>query len=434
MENPSPTPALHSDKAPQTSALQRRIAISLLLVGALCTGMGQTIVFSVLPPLAREMGMENSWVLAIFMISAMFWVFLGPRWGRRSDMNGRKAYIFIGLFGFGISMVLFGGAVSLGLSGALSGVLLFAAMVASRALYGIIGSAGPPAAQAYIADRTSTADRTAGISGFSAAFGLGAMLGPSFGAVTAFISPIAPFFAIAGVALIMSAAILLFLPERTGPKKRTPSAKVSLRDKRIVSFLLFGLVFGVINAIPIQTIGFYFMDALGFSTSRATQYVSIALTGGAMAALFSQLIIVQRFRVEPRTLMRVAPLLLVSGHTLIWAAPSLWPVTFGMVLSGLGAGLAVPGFNAAASLSVTKQEQGSSIGLAGSAGAAGFIVAPPLAIGLYALAPQAPYIFTTILAVGLLAFALRSRSIRALSTTAEPLPQTGRPASSPYHR
>ena len=416
-----------------TSPQARAVAIALLLAGAVCAGMGQTIIFSVLPPLAREIGLSNIQVGLIFMISAMCWVLLGPRWGRRSDHQGRKIFIMLGLVGFAASMLLFGASLRLGLAGALSGIPLYLMMVLTRSLYGVLGSAGPPAAQAYIADRTSALDRTAGISGFAAAFGFGAMLGPAFGAAASVIGPVAPFFAMAVLASFMAGAVFMFLPERSRPAEREARRGVKLTDARLRPILIFGLIFGVVNAIPIQTIGFYFIDALGFSTDQAPQYVGVGLTGSAMASLFAQLVIVQRFRLEPRLLMRIAPVLLALGHALIWMSSDFGPVVFGMVLGGLGAGLAFPGFNAAASLAVTADEQGGAMGLSGSAGASGFIISPMIAFGLYAIAPQAPYVFSMTLAIGLLVFAWKSRAIgNAGPSRMVAASEDEKPASAPY--
>lgn len=414
-----------------TSARARTFAIALLLVGAVCAGMGQTIVFSVLPPLAREIGLSDLQVGLIFMVSATCWVSTGPRWGLASDRRGRKPYILIGLIGFAVSMFLFGTSIRLGVVGALSGMPLYALMVVTRMLYGVFGSAGPPAAQAYIADRTTAKDRTAGIASFSAAFGLGAMLGPGFGAAAAIFGPVAPFFAMTILAGVMSIAVFIFLPERTKPVQREKRSKLKISDKRLRPFLIFGLIFGVANAIPIQTIGFYFIDRLGFSTALAPQLVGVGLMGGAMASLFSQLVIVQRFGLAPRTLMRIAPALIVVGHLLIWTTASLGPVVFGMVIAGFGAGLAVPGFNAAASLAVRTDEQGAAIGLANAAGASGFIVSPIIGFGLYGIAPQLPYIFTMALAAILWCFALNSRAIKNAHPEAV-VDTVGEPASTPY--
>ncbi|GJL91111.1 MFS transporter [Hyphococcus sp.] len=418
-----------------TTPRQRRIAIALLLVGAVCAGMGQTIVFSVLPPLAREIGLSNIQVGFIFMVSASAWVVCGPRWGRMSDQRGRKLFILIGLLGFSISTVLFGASVQLGLAGALSGLPLYVLMIAMRSLYGLIGSASPPAAQAYIADRTSKRDRTAGIASFSAAFGFGAMLGPGFGAATSLLGPTVPFYAVAAIAASMSIAVYFFLPERTGPTKRNLPAKVRLTDPRLLPFFAFALAFGVINAIPIQTIAFYFIDRLGFTTAAATGYVSIGLTAGAVSSLAAQLIVVQRFRLPPATLMRVAPAMMALGQALIFLSDHLWPVVIGMAMSGFGAGLAIPAATSAASLAVNADEQGGAIGLAGSAGASGFILSPLLGFTLYDVSPAAPFMFTSAAALALLCYAWISRKIGgAVPPQADDVPEEALsdPATAPY--
>ena len=410
----------------------RAFAIALLLAGAVCAGMGQTIVFSVLPPLARELGIADRNVVAIFMISALCWVTMGPRWGRISDLYGRKPFILLGLIGFGLSMVLFGSSIQFGVAGILSGFPLYIAMVITRSFYGVVGSAGPPAAQAYIADRTNAAARTAGMASYSAAFGFGAMLGPAFGAATSLISRTAPFFSIGVVALIMSLLVFIFLPEKSAPTERSLRAKMRVTDPRLRGFLIFGLCFGIVNAIPIQTIAFYFIDALGYSPLEATGYVSVGLTCGAMASLFAQLVLVQKLKMSPRRLMRVAPLIMVFAHGLIWIFPTFLVVVIGMTLGGLGAGLAIPGFNAAASLAVTADEQGGAIGLANSAGASGFIVSPIVGISLYGWFPQAPFIFTMTMAGCILIFALTNKSIASATPSNTLILPGEKPASAAY--
>ena len=55
----------------------RRLAYFLLLVGMFSTGMGQTIIYVVLPPIAREIGLLDFQVGVVFMGSAFFWVLMG---------------------------------------------------------------------------------------------------------------------------------------------------------------------------------------------------------------------------------------------------------------------------------------------------------------------------------------------------------------------
>ena len=68
--------------------------------------MGQSMLFSILPPAAREIGITPFQVSTIFATSASLWVFVSPAWGRRSDRAGRRPVIIIGLLGYALSMAL----------------------------------------------------------------------------------------------------------------------------------------------------------------------------------------------------------------------------------------------------------------------------------------------------------------------------------------
>ncbi|HXI86931.1 MAG TPA: MFS transporter, partial [Parvularculaceae bacterium] len=296
---------------------------------------------------------------------------------------------------------------------ALTGLGLYLLIVGSRSIYGIIGSATPAAAQGYIADRTPPERRTAGVASFSAAFGLGAIAGPGLGGAVAAIDPVAPLYAVAALAGAMTLIIFFFLPEKTAPAPRERRASLSHFDRRLRPFLIFGLVFGMVNAAPIQTTAFYFMDILHLSPDRAPQFAGAGLMGAAMASLFSQVVLVQRLRLEPHLLMRIAPALLAGGHALIAASHQFAPLILGLIIAGLGAGMALPGFTGAAMLAVGDGEQGSAAGLANSASSSGFIFSPLVAFTLYRIAPQAPYVLTAMLSVVLLIFALSSGKIRS---------------------
>lgn len=410
---PIEIPPVSADAEPASPVPRRdrRLAIGLLLAGVACTGMGQSVVFAVLPSLGRTIGLADRQVALIFLLSSILWVVFGPFWGRRSDRFGRKPFILLGLAGFSLSMFLFAGAIDLGLAGVLGGAGLYAMIIGARSIYGLIGSATPGAAQGYIAHRTSVEERTAGVAGFSAAFGMGAMLGPGLGGAASAIAPLAPLYAVAGLAAVMVVAIWVLLPERTAPIERAPRVRLKLADRRIRPFLVFGLAFGMINAVLIQTIGFYIIDVLNFSTEDAPQFIGIGLMASAMASLFSQLVLVQRFRFPPHLLMRAGPALIFVGHGLIALSGDFGPIVFGLVLSGFGAGMAIPGFTAAASLAVGGDEQGSAAGWTNSASASGFIVAPIVGFSLYELTPQAPFILTAGLAALLAVFAWTNRAI-----------------------
>jgi MFS family permease len=402
----------------QTTPRQRQIAMAILLAGVVCMGMGQTIVFAVLPPIAREIGMSNMQVLSIFMLSAFFWVMIGPLWGRQSDIDGRRPFIMIGLSGFAVSMTAFATVLHFGMEGVFAGVALYTLLICTRSIYGVIGCATPGAAQAYIADRTPPERRTAGMSAFSAAFGIGAMIGPAFAGAVVAIDPLAPLYAVAFAAACSAAAVWFFLPERTPPRERQTPARLSPFDRRIRSYLVYGLASAIATAIPVQFIAFYLIDRLSLDNKTALEMVGVALSASAMASLFSQLVLVQRFNMPPKTLMRAGPILICAGHAIVAISGAMGPLVFGMLLSGLGAGLIIPGYVGGASLSVSSDEQGSAAGLSNAAGASGFIFAPILGQFFYAIAPSALFFATATISAACAIYAFLEKNFEAENASA----------------
>ena len=72
------------------------------------------MLFSILPPAARALGITPFQVSTIFAVSASIWVFVSPWWGRLSDVRGRRPVILIGLLGYALSMSLLGDVIRLG--------------------------------------------------------------------------------------------------------------------------------------------------------------------------------------------------------------------------------------------------------------------------------------------------------------------------------
>src|SRR6185295_2384807 len=115
--------------------------------------------------------------------------------------------------------------------------------------------------------------------------------------------------------LASAATIWFLLPERTPPKAREPvKSNLKWYDRRILPFVIF---------------------AIGLSTARA-------VTNWGLGAAFACCLI-----------------FLLSGQ--------FGPLVFALALSGLGFGLARPGFTSGASLSVAPHEQETVAGIIGGA-------------------------------------------------------------------
>jgi MFS family permease len=214
-------------------------------------------------------------------------------------------------------------------------------------------------------------------------------------------------------------AILLLLPERSAPHRREELKPLSWRDPRVLPFVVFAVVQGTAGAIPIQTIAFIIRDTLNPSTSDTQQLAGVGLMCSAIASLFAQFVLVQRFRLGTRFLVHAGIwVALVSNLLVILAimSPNYGLIAFALVLSGLGFGMLRPGFAGASSLAVSPDEQGAMAGLTGGAGAAGFIFAPLIGNALYGIDPTLPYILATLLMGALALYLLHNRTLREAIT------------------
>ena len=63
---------------------------SWLKFGLFTVGLGQSFVFVIVPPLARELGLSEVQTSSIFALSAIGWALTSAAWGRASDKYGRR--------------------------------------------------------------------------------------------------------------------------------------------------------------------------------------------------------------------------------------------------------------------------------------------------------------------------------------------------------
>src|SRR5262249_53510262 len=159
-------------------------------------------------------------------------------------------------------------------------------------------------------------------------------------------------------------------PERTPPKERN-WPKMRVTDRRVIVFVIFGTIAAMVQAIPTQTISFYMTDTLKLSPAHAIQQVGIGLMASAMAGLFAQLVLVQRFGLSARRLTLFGLCLSMASSILIVLSRDYGPMVTALVLNGLGFGMCRPGINASASLSVKRSEQGGVAGAMVGTGGAG---------------------------------------------------------------
>ena len=333
--------------------MQKLPSIIWLLSGGLFfVGAGQSVVFITIPPLARDLGLSEIQTGTIFATSALTWMLFSPYWGKLSDRVGRKLIVIIGLLGCAISLILFSSALTLGTSEILLGWKLLMVLIFARMVNGILGSATRPGAGAWIADVTNTEERGGGYGRLNSGFSAGRIAGPALAGFLLVISYTLPFY-IFSLGLLLIALLLTKQPGgRKKLKVKENRSNLKILDNSVWPFLLVGATLGICNATLVQTTSFYFQDVIVPNALNPITYASIGFMLSAFGSIIGQLLIADRLRVSPGSLIRYGTLLCAISLLGISLTSSLKLIYLSFFLFGLGQGTQSTGLAAAISLSV----------------------------------------------------------------------------------
>lgn len=368
----------------------------LLFVALFNSILGLSVLFPVLAPLGRELGLGEVEITSLSAAYSLMQFATASFWGRRSEARGRRPILLVGIVGFAIGFYAFGAVAQLGLDGALSKWPLFALLLATRVVGGTFSSATLPTAQAYAADISEREDRTKAMAVIGAAFGLGVIFGPAIGAGLAHLtgSLLAPVYFSASVAVINAIFVALRLPE---PDRRVPAPASAPRRtsvvRRVWPLLVVGFGATLASVAMEQTVAFYFQDRLGLEELDTTRVVGLALAAYGVVAVLAQGFLVRRVSLAPTTWVRLGLPIALAGFALFVFADEYVTLTAALILQGLGQGLLLPGVTSAGSLAVGDEEQGAVAGAHSASQALARTIGPILGGSLYALRHELPYVF-----------------------------------------
>ena len=370
--------------------------IWFLAAGLLCVGAGQSVVFITIPPIARDLGLTEIQIGSIFATSAFFWMLFSPFWGSLSDSIGRKKVVIIGLSGFAVSLILFSFTISIGQAGKLTGLMLFALLVAARLLNGMFGSATRPASGGWIADISSIEDRSRAFARLDSGFSMGRILGPALAGVLLLISYTAPFYLFAIGAMFV---IFLITKQKSPPliKSKEDFKKISIFDYRVWPFLVISASFGICNAALVQTSSFYFQDVIDPDSTNYIALASIGFMLSALGILNGQLLIADRLQTSPGSLIRLGVIFIFFSLLGVANSTSLVHMYISLFFYGLGGGMLSPGVSSSLSISVGKENQGSASGFLGMVIPVGHVISPIISMPLYSVSPSYPYLLGSVL-------------------------------------
>jgi DHA1 family tetracycline resistance protein-like MFS transporter len=335
----------------------RQAALAFIFVTVLIDMLAFGMIIPVLPLLVQNFAGGNAargaeiygafgtaWALMQFIFS--------PVQGSLSDHFGRRAVILISCTGLGLDFILM----------ALAPNVWW--LLVGRVISGIC-AASFSTAGAYISDVTPPEKRAASFGLIGAAFGIGFVLGPALGGFLGAISPRAPFWASAFLALANVCWGLFVLPESLPKDKRTPfqwknanplGALKLLRSHPMLaglsrSFFLVSLAHVVLPSVAVL----YMYYRFGWDT-RA---VGMLLAGVGISSLLVQGLLVKPAvkLLKERGAIVVGLTFGAAGFAIYGLAPSGLIMWIGVPVMALW-GIATPSLQAIMTRLVDSTEQG----------------------------------------------------------------------------
>ncbi len=347
----------------------KRTPLTIIFLIVFIDLLGFGIIIPILPSYAqRGFGTSDIMVGVLIAVYSVMQLLFTPILGRISDRMGRKPVLIVGLACSVVGYVLFGLAHS------------FAMLFLARCISGI-GGANISAAQAYIADVTTTSERARGMGLVGAAFGLGFVFGPFLGGVLSEYGYEVPGFAAAALSFIALLTTIAFLPEPANASDKTAMPPFDLDHllnalrKPMVGpllFLFFLITFGFANIYA--TFPLLSTRDFGYSDKHVGYFFA---TIGFVGALTQGVLIkhlTKRFREEH--LFTVGSVLMMVGlagipfHVHEFIFPAI------IVVMAFGAGIVTPVSFSLISQHSSESEQGGILGISQSLNALGRVLGP----------------------------------------------------------
>lgn len=348
--------------------------------------IGFGIIVPILGRYAERFGASGLTVGFLFASFSLAQLLCAPLLGRLSDRIGRKPVIVISLIGTAVGSFITGAA----------GVLwlLFAGRIVDGASGGSLS-----VAQAAVADMAPEAERPRLIGLLGAAFGVGFVLGPAIGGLSALGGPHVPFYVAGVLASINAVAAIVRLPETRHADERvrrtglsTPSSPV-LRHLAIIGFITV-VAFTAFEA-TFSLFGdrrFGLTEASSAAVFLGVGLVLVAIQGGAYGHL------VERYGTQ--RLFTIGLTMLIAGLA-VTAVAKVWPVLIiALLLLSIGQGCASPSIISLVTQHAPPDRRGEALGFQQSATAVGRVAGPPAAGALFdKVGIWSPYVAGSMLCV-----------------------------------
>lgn len=328
------------------------------------------------------------WAGVVFLSFSLMQFIASPILGRISDLVGRKPVLWISLVGSAIGYLM------------LALTSQFEWMLAARILDGITGG-NISVAQAAMADSSEPEERSKVMGMIGAAFGLGFVLGPALAGIlsgSAFGHQLLashgwhlPFFVAAGLSLMASLMVLVWLPETLTDEVRARARSHESRGHALVKAFRRPGMPQILSVSLLAMVGFAMMEGtfallvherFGFH-QREVGFLFAGI--GVLLVIYQGgLVRVVAKRIPERAALIGGLVLMGVALPFMPKAPWMWPFLLLLIPLSWGSGMGNTAGTALASQLTPPEDQGSLFGVLNAMTGMGRIIGP--AVGTFLLA------------------------------------------------
>lgn len=370
-----------------------------LVIGLVCVGIGQTLLYTILGPASREIGISEFSVGLIVTVAALIITLSSGQWGRIIAKFGSKNTYIAGMIFYTLGSLALGFALKISIKHLVSSVVAFFLLLVIRGGTGALTAGIHPAAMTYIAESTSIENRGAGIALIASAYGIGSVIGPLLGSSVGIYSLLLPIYLAASISLLGTVLGFLILKpqKRKASDERKVKLSIKLTDKRVLPvFIGIACTYVGFSAFQ-QTISFFIQDTFFLDSQQAVIKTGVAVSVMALLMVITQLFYIQIFNPGAKLLLYSGLALCITGFLfLIFLKMSIINIYIGAGCLGVGFGMMIPSIQAFASLAVNENEQSGVAGFLFGASAFGYVIGPAMGTFLYSMAPSIEFSFCII--------------------------------------
>ena len=373
------------------SLFHERLSRWLLLSCLMAVGIGQSFIFTSLPPIGREIGLADVRISTLITAGAATFVVAAFLWGGIINRIGRVRSVIIGMSSYAMTIGLTGFVLQEALVKHLSAEQTYYLVFTLRIVFSL-GIAGVlPSIQTYLIAHTDVKHRSSTIAMIGASFSIGMILGPAFASLLSSLGLTAPFYIIAFLAGSIALLVVFFVKDTKHVRQFVKPPKINWLTQPVMPFLCMSSL-SILSMTGVQQImSFLIQDRFQLDVAQTTHQLGFAMMTMSCFSILVQMILVPRFQLGVVTLIFSGVGVGVLAQFAFIFLDSYAGVLLAMGLFGAGFGFLFPGIVTAQTLLVKDSQQSRLASINASMQGVGAALGPVILASLYQLGQLVPF-------------------------------------------